>query len=159
MCARARFDRLPRIAHHEREVTDTLLGARSRYHSRESVMIWSRVLVGLVICAYSAALPLQNEAQSKPPKHIHTDVYTQPVQVNSPAVATSAPMNATLTDFLTEISDWIMTTGVGSNVLNNASYFGDLSSIFVNGTTVFCPVIPSSNNSMCGDRRSALPIS
>ena len=80
---------------------------------------------------------------------MHTDdvyMYTQPMQVNSPGVAASAPMNATLTDFLTEISDWIMTTGVGSNVLNNASYFGALSSIFVNGTTVFCPVIPRPNN-------------
>ena len=84
------------------------------------------VFTALVIyVACSDALPLEMAGQSVPratsPSFLH--------EARSP----SSPTNATLTEFLIEISDWIMTTGVGSNVLNNASYFGTLDSIFING--------------------------
>jgi hypothetical protein len=34
---------------------------------------------------------------------------------------------------LVEISDWMMTTGVGDNVLNDRRYFAVNDSIFING--------------------------
>ena len=81
---------------------------------------------GLAIyVACSASLPLQSAAESPagPPIHHGADS----------ALLGGAPSKAALTEFLTEISDWIMTTGVGTDVLNNASYFGTLDSIFING--------------------------
>jgi len=43
-------------------------------------------------------------------------------------VAVAAPpakKNATVVKLLVEISDWMMTTGVGNNTLNNKSFFGE----------------------------------
>lgn len=80
-----------------------------------------------IYVACSAALPLESAAQSR----------AAPIPgANQARSSSSSSTNDTLTEFLTEISDWIMTTGVGSNVLNNASYFGTLDSIFINGA--FC---------------------
>ena len=48
--------------------------------------------------------------------------------------AADPPTNATLTTFLTEISDWIMTTGVGNNLVPNKNTTFCNDSIFINGT-------------------------
>ena len=84
---------------------------------------------GLAIyVACSAALPLQSAAEFPAGPSPRTDDRG----ADSPPLH-GAPSKDALTEFLTEISDWIMTTGVGTNVLNNASYFGTLDSIFING--------------------------
>ena len=83
------------------------------------------VALTIYVAACSAARPLEIAVQSVP-------ALTTPGALHE-ARSSSSPTSATLTEFLTEISDWIMTTGVGSNVLNNASYFGTLDSIFING--------------------------
>lgn len=93
------------------------------------------LFVGLVLnVACGAALRQRSGAQPEPTTTSTLSHLPLPRTraINSP-VASTAPTNATLTEFLTEISDWIMTTGVGSNVLNNVSYFGTLDSIFING--------------------------
>ena len=81
----------------------------------------SPALLLLAALATAAAAPPRHHRHPTPPLHTAT------------AGGQAAPKNATLVSFLTEISDWIMTTGVGTNVLNNASIFPDASSIFVNG--------------------------
>jgi hypothetical protein len=82
----------------------------------------------LLACAATHATP-----SAPPAAAAHGSAQQHQLLRHAPGAAAAAPTNATLTAFLTEISDWIMTTGVGSNILNTASYFGTLDSIFING--------------------------
>ena len=68
-------------------------------------------------------------AAAAPPPTMATRTHQILTQATPPA----RTKNATMVKLLVEISDWMMTTGVGNNILNNKTYFGVNDSIFING--------------------------
>jgi hypothetical protein len=89
-------------------------------------IVSATVLLALFSCATAGPAPVAvafpvPAAPSGPNQHNHM------------MTAKSGPTPAALKALLFDIADWIMTTGVGKNELNNASYSSCLDSIFING--------------------------